>query len=456
MHVPVLAVQGLVACVERSGRGQRLSAALVTCLLTAPYWLFAGGALVEKAATGTTVSGTAAVSVSPTAFVAESGAAIAGAWPGGNLDWLGPAAWVVLALAGIAVGIARSRAAGRGPAWAAGLGLCGGVATAFYLASTWSSLALVGRYLLLAAPFAALAQGWAVRAALDARLRLGRARVALVGLSLVVAIIAISSAWGVVMIVRTQPMDWGALPDIAAVERDSRAGDLVVFTDHARLGLYTLRGRGRAPATSVHLAGSAFLREDARAVAPRATTPVLAGRDRVWLTREYWTDGASRLAILDAMGRDWYRTEIRESGGAVIELYVRRADTTPIPCASDFGATVTLERCSISVSPDAIAVELVWRSRAPLPADYKVFAHLLDAQGQGIAQHDGEPGLGLRPTSTWQPGQVIEDRFVIPLPQRAGAQPWRIDLGLYRGEERLRLSTGSDHVVLEPIAAPVR
>jgi hypothetical protein len=102
--------------------------------------------------------------------------------------------------------------------------------------------------------------------------------------------------------------------------------------------------------------------------------------------------------------------------------------------------------------PDGpLLVELSWRVVRPLGENYTVFAHLIDARGQRVGQHDGEPELGLAPTGGWGIGQTVVDRFVVPGPRRAGAGPYQLQVGLYRGNRRLPVAPGQDYVALGPI-----
>jgi hypothetical protein len=54
---------------------------------------------------------------------------------------------------------------------------------------------------------------------------------------------------------------------------------------------------------------------------------------------------------------------------------------------------------------------LYWKAThtEPVSKGYKVFVHLLNEEGQVIAQHDGEPAGGRRPTHTWKSGDTIVD-----------------------------------------------
>lgn len=60
-----------------------------------------------------------------------------------------------------------------------------------------------------------------------------------------------------------------------------------------------------------------------------------------------------------------------------------------------------------------LTATLFWQSDGRIAQDYHVFVHLLDANGQLAAQHDGIPGEETRPTWTWRDAEVLEDRHVV-------------------------------------------
>ena len=85
------------------------------------------------------------------------------------------------------------------------------------------------------------------------------------------------------------------------------------------------------------------------------------------------------------------------------------------------------------------------------PVDYWVFIHLLAEDGRLIAQHDGSPASGSRPTTGWNPGQVIVDQHLMTFQDTAYTGPTHIAVGLYDPSEpgnRIPTETGNDHVVL--------
>jgi hypothetical protein len=71
-----------------------------------------------------------------------------------------------------------------------------------------------------------------------------------------------------------------------------------------------------------------------------------------------------------------------------------------------------------------------------------VFVHVVDASGRLVAQGDGPPLGGAYPTSLWEPGELVEDEYVL------GAASGRVLIGLYRPDtgERLRTGDGRDAI----------
>ena len=80
---------------------------------------------------------------------------------------------------------------------------------------------------------------------------------------------------------------------------------------------------------------------------------------------------------------------------------------------------------------DIVKVALSWQNDRPLPERYKVFLHLVDSQGQIVAQRDSEPGGGLALTTTWLPGETIVDHHGLLIPLGTPSGEYRLLLGLY-------------------------
>ncbi len=132
-------------------------------------------------------------------------------------------------------------------------------------------------------------------------------------------------------------------------------------------------------------------------------------------------------------------------------------NAAPMQALSTFGAGVAqVAILAVDASPaqlrpgDEATVRVTWQALAPLPKDYSVFVHLVDADGFTVAQRDTMPLGGRAPTSRWQPGQIIEDRYVVEIPPTAYTPThaqWAVGLYDHSSGERLPLHEDGDAFV---------
>jgi hypothetical protein len=134
-----------------------------------------------------------------------------------------------------------------------------------------------------------------------------------------------------------------------------------------------------------------------------------------------------------------FRAADRWLGDLRLVLY----GTSPPPLAEEpskeegvlLGYSVELTGADLAIQRlepgDVVPLTLFWQARQPVQQDAKVFVHLLDAAGQLVAQHDSEPVNGLRPTSTWRPGESIVDRHGVLLPDDLPPGDYHLVAGLY-------------------------
>jgi hypothetical protein len=78
-----------------------------------------------------------------------------------------------------------------------------------------------------------------------------------------------------------------------------------------------------------------------------------------------------------------------------------------------------------------ISVRLYWRNVTALDEDYTAFLHLTAPDGFVKAQQDRQPFNGLWPTSRWTPGDVLADRFDIPLDESIQPGQYLLVTGMY-------------------------
>lgn len=78
-----------------------------------------------------------------------------------------------------------------------------------------------------------------------------------------------------------------------------------------------------------------------------------------------------------------------------------------------------------------LKVVLVWQGRRPIERDLTVFTHLQNSAHVVVAQHDGPPVDGRRPTSGWRPGEPHLDIHPIRIPDPLPAGRYQVVAGMY-------------------------
>jgi hypothetical protein len=113
----------------------------------------------------------------------------------------------------------------------------------------------------------------------------------------------------------------------------------------------------------------------------------------------------------------------------------RQPDYPEISVAAKLGEDIQLRGFAMpghGFAPgDIVPVTLFWQASAVPGSRLKVFVHLLDASGQLRAQTDAEPVGGFRPTTTWQPGEMIVDRYGLRLPEDLPSGYYSVNVGMY-------------------------
>lgn len=89
----------------------------------------------------------------------------------------------------------------------------------------------------------------------------------------------------------------------------------------------------------------------------------------------------------------------------------------------------------------ALVVILNWRATERIAKDYTMFAHLVDAKGNLIAEYNSPPVNGKAPTSQWDPHRTIVDAAVLPIAQDTPlGDDYRLEIGMYNLDTLERLS----------------
>jgi hypothetical protein len=208
---------------------------------------------------------------------------------------------------------------------------------------------------------------------------------------------------------------------------------------------------GQAPTASWQ-AGQ-FVRDQVDVVLP-ASAPV--GNDAVQVRLSWLRPDGSRLAV-----RRWWLPwgeHLALAGLEVTEKEDRQFDPPVLsyPVEANFenkakllgynlsgsGTSPQISQAACTAIPDdcRLSLDFYWQGLSEMDQLYFVFLHLVDAQGNIVAQHDRAPGLrGKQPTTSWLPDEIILDPIELPLPADLPAGDYTMRLGLYLPPDGPRL-----------------
>jgi hypothetical protein len=151
-----------------------------------------------------------------------------------------------------------------------------------------------------------------------------------------------------------------------------------------------------------------------------------------------------RLPIADAEGRP---VAIPIIGRLKLASAVTTANEPPIVDHQRFGDAILLKGYNVPVNAQAgqpLPIDLYWQALAAPGRDYSVFIHLLDDEGNLVAQQDSPPQQGRYPTSLWAESEHLVDRHMLILPASLASGAYRLIAGVYDPTNGVRLPVMSE------------
>jgi hypothetical protein len=128
-----------------------------------------------------------------------------------------------------------------------------------------------------------------------------------------------------------------------------------------------------------------------------------------------------------------------------ISVHSHSAASGGEPVVQTFGDRIVLSQVETAQRvAGALEVTLIWRADASPLQDYKTALRLRDPSGWEVGRLDVQPGYGFYPTHMWQPGELIRDRYLLPLDE--GTTPgtaYQLDVTLYEAASIRPLATAS-------------
>jgi hypothetical protein len=136
------------------------------------------------------------------------------------------------------------------------------------------------------------------------------------------------------------------------------------------------------------------------------------------------------------------------------------------PVEANFGGVARLLGYDIEPAEveagQVMKITLYWEALRPMAESYTVFTHLLDGAGRIRGQHDGLPGGGARPTTSWLAGEVLVDVHELAVDASAPPGEYALAAGLYDAASGARVpvlgaagQAGADRAALGVVTVTV-
>jgi hypothetical protein len=194
-----------------------------------------------------------------------------------------------------------------------------------------------------------------------------------------------------------------------------------------------------------------------RPTAARAATfleAIFEQHDRLFVL--YWGAAESdpKKRIESWLAQHAYKASDRWYGDVRLATY----GVAPLPGQADvnldalFGEAMRLRGIALQdhdLAPgDILPVTLLWQAEGAIDQSYKITLQLLDEGGKLAAQIDTVPRDGLAPTTSWQPGEELVDRYGVLLPTDLPPGRYRLIVAVYHAAtgERLAVVADEQHV----------
>lgn len=152
-----------------------------------------------------------------------------------------------------------------------------------------------------------------------------------------------------------------------------------------------------------------------------------------------WSLFVLQLGMVLAVGLAWKPVNAVIVANPIAPAQTAVSELDFAPLNAQFGDSIRLTQYAIApaTAGDALNISLQWAVTAQSVRPYTVFVHLLDAEGNLLAQQDGWPVAGQWPPTCWQPDSVVLDERQIALSAGASA----LKIGLYDAQTGVRLLT---------------
>ena len=185
---------------------------------------------------------------------------------------------------------------------------------------------------------------------------------------------------------------------------------------------------------------------------------IAAGYEQIWLVREMPMDCDRNHRVAQWLKEHAHQVSENWLENTVFDLYLTPARMGTYRSPSQSVSTTFDDQFELSayalnqehIAPGGtLAVALRWRVLSPMDVDYKFFLVLLGPNNESLALRDGMPLNWLRPTTSWEVGETVDDRWGMAVGADTPVGTYPLYVGAYDPTtgERLPVQTPGGEIV---------
>jgi len=246
---------------------------------------------------------------------------------------------------------------------------------------------------------------------------------------------------------------------VHTIELAARASDAILLNAPGQIDVFDYYYKGNLPRYPLPRQRPLDQQDTGQAL-----TDILSKHGRIWAVLWGVAESDPQRFVESWLDAHAYKASDRWFGNVRLALYATPVGSMTMQRGVDaiLGEKVRLIGYGLAAGQaeagDILQLALYWQALAPIGQRYKVFTHLLGPGDTLWGQRDSEPGGGLKLTTTWQVGEVIQDNYGIPvLPGTPPGEYW-IEAGMYHLDtgQRLPIHDGTgrllgDRLLLGPV-----
>jgi hypothetical protein len=175
------------------------------------------------------------------------------------------------------------------------------------------------------------------------------------------------------------------------------------------------------------------------------------------VSAEYLAEQDPERAIETWLGQHAFRIgEHWITSTRIVEYLIASPECLRMQSADiTFGSSIRLEQYAAALTERGgarwVCVRLEWSATELLSDSYKLSVRVETLDGKVIVAYDSQPAGYLAPTTTWKPGERIDDQLALPLPTTLTPGRYRVGLVVYNEASGERLAIESPEGVWESL-----